>query len=370
MGLGERAAKLTYRGTWHAWAATRKAPRIEVICQRGVGVSGGVREYVHRVAEPAYVEPEFGYVMTERGHWLEQSLTPNFEDPITPWRIATPAPWRWLQARQRRTSQVREFDCVISLRHLWEWNYYHFYLDALGKLSLLDEAGLGRDIPIVLGKYALELPFVQQILRRGAFRDRVWVIPEHEYIRAKSVIYCRTGRPYRERLDYLLDEMDVAVPATNDGRRLFLTRGKGGTRRILNEDAVMNLLSRYGFTPVDTSGMSVDQQIDTFSQARYLVAAHGAGVTNIIYRRTAPLGVLELHGSAHISQDFWRICAQYGHWWEHLAGDPDGPDPKHANFTIDIEALEAALDRMMYPSETVERTLRGQHEPAILATSR
>jgi len=344
--LGERAAKVGYRAAWLGGAVLGQPPRLEVLLRRGMAVEGGDREFVHRVAEPAYIEPEFGYVITERGQLLEQSLTPNFEAEVTPWRIATPAPWRLLEARRRRASRVWEYDCVISLRHFWEWNYYHFYLDALGKLSLLEEMGLGRDIPLVLGKYALELPFVRQALNRGKLRERTWVIPVTEYVRARSVIYCRTGQPYRNRLDCLLDQMEVPVPQQDRDLRLFLTRGRGGTRRILNEDAVLGVLGEYGFTAVDTNGMTLEEQIELFSRARYLVAAHGAGVTNIIFRRSAPLGILELHGSGHISQDFWRICVQYEHYWDHLAGEPDGPDPKHANFSIPIDLLRTKLSEL------------------------
>lgn len=347
MAWGERAAKVTYRASWRAWAAAQRPPKIQILHQHGMAIGGGVREFVHQVAEPAYIEPEFGYVMTERGHLLEQALTPNFEDVIAPWRVATPSPWRFLSARRHRSTRIREFDRVISLRHLWEWNYYHFYLDALGKLSLLDEIGVDPSIPIVLGRYALELPFVRQVINRGNLRNRIWVIPETEYIRAQTMIYCRTGQPYRSRLDWLLDQMEIPVPTSARDERLFLTRGKGGTRRILNEDAVLSVLEEYGFRSVDTTGMNIDEQVGVFSRARYLVAAHGAGITNIIYRRTAPLGVLELHGSGHISQDFWRICAGYDHWWDHLAGEPDGPDPKHANFEIPIDKLREKLSAML-----------------------
>lgn len=94
--------------------------------------------YISYSNSPAFIEPEWGYVFTENGHLLE-SLEPNFAHPKKNWRIAMPSPVQAYRAIQKK-EKVVEFSSVISLRHFWEWNYYHFYLDVLGKLPLLRDA--------------------------------------------------------------------------------------------------------------------------------------------------------------------------------------------------------------------------------------
>src|SRR5690242_18647078 len=95
-------------------------------------------------------------------------------------------------------------------------------------------------------------------------------------------------------MDYILDQMQISNDMRRFNERVFLTRNKTAARTIMNMPEIAKVLRQFEFQIVDTAGMSIDDQIDVFSKTRYLVAIHGAGLTNIIFRRDAPLSVLEL----------------------------------------------------------------------------
>jgi capsular polysaccharide biosynthesis protein len=242
---------------------------------------------------------------------------------------------------------------VISVRHWWEWNYYHFMLDVLGKLQLLDQAGLPHDIPLVVGRYALDLPWVQQILSIGTLADRPWIIQEDEFIRAEKVYYCQTREPYRVRIDHVLRNMDLPPADPGARKRIFLNR-KGSTRRLMNEAEVRAILESHGFEEVFAEDYSVQEQIDLFSGVRYLVALHGAGLTNIIYRRGVPLSLLELYPDDWQSWDFAAICSSYGYGWRGIGGPSQSSrDPVHADFLIAPDQLERELARMLSVTDSL-----------------
>ena len=103
-----------------------------------------------------------------------------------------PSPVGFVQAQHGRARTVRHRS-VISLRHPWEWNYYHFYLDVLGKIRIFDELGIDQSTPLVVGRYAMDLPFAQQVLQTGGLKDRTWIVQADTYILADEVYYCRTN---------------------------------------------------------------------------------------------------------------------------------------------------------------------------------
>jgi capsular polysaccharide biosynthesis protein len=149
-------------------------------------------------------------------------------------------------------------------------------------------------------------------------------------------------------MDHLLDLMNVPAGAHDESaNRVFLTRPPG-PRSILNMDEVEPVLKEYDFEIADTSAMSVDEQITVFARARYLLAVHGAGMTNIIFRRGAPLSVLEIHPEVHCSQDFMNMCREWSYEHDRLSCRTGGSrDYRHASLHVDPGALRARIERML-----------------------
>lgn len=344
-----RLTKVTSKLTWATWSMLNSKPLIEFVHQRNDGTGDTHGEFVCRAVGPIYLEPTFGYLISEDGYLLEESLLPNFSHPHPAWRVALPTPRAFTKAR-RSDRQVQHHRCVISLRHLWEWNYYHFYLDVLGKLQLFDHIGIDPETPLVLGRYARELPFVQQVLAQGKLPARNWIIQDDGYIVADEIYFCRTRQRYKDKMDYLLDYMDVPNRPAADHKRIFLSRRQGTPRSVLNMAQIKPLLDAYDFQIIDTAGLSVTKQIDLFAKTGYLLAVHGAGMTNLIFRRDAPMSVVEIHPTTYVSVDYRNMCHEWGYQFDRLVCLPDdNPNPQHANLYIDPIQLEQKIEQMLKP---------------------
>ncbi len=347
--MKDKIAKVASKMQWNLLAAANNSrpPQIEIVHERQADAPFPGLEYVYRCVEPACIEPEFGYVITGRGQLLEASLQPNDTDNFPPWRQGLPSPSAFRKAMLPSAANVVSVPAAISLRHWWEWNYFHFYNDVLGKLHLLEKAGVSASIPLVLGKYANELPFVKQIISRGELGKRQWIIQEDNYIRADTIYYCRSKETKRERFGTILQMADAPLPNPGSPNRVFLTRSPKAKRHVANAGEVMEVAGKYGFRVVDTDGMSIQKQMELFADTRYLIMTHGAGFTNILYRQDAPLSILELHASNYLTRDPRDLAETFGHPYDELGGPANGANPQHANYHIDAAELERRIQQIL-----------------------
>ena len=110
---------------------------------------------------------------------------------------------------------------------------------------------------------------------------------------------------------------------------------------------VESVLKDYGFRIIDDGITSHLDQIELFSKIRHLIAIHGAGITNILFRRGMPMNLLELHPRGYISGDFKQTCEEYGYAYDTLAGSPIGKNLQNADFSISITRLRQKIEKMI-----------------------
>jgi hypothetical protein len=341
-------SKIARKVMWSTRAIGRSA-RIESIYDNNDPVRP---EFIRRIVGPVFLEPQDGYAITGDGLLVEESVRPHFFSPVPAWRNGgLPSP-RWFERTRRNPDAVDYYPTVVSLRHFWEWNYYHFHLDVLGKLSVLRDHGVGRDLPHALGRYVRQLGFASEILSQGALSNRNWIIPDVENTRiiaADELIYCCVdGTSYKRRLSCFLDELNLPPVDANKSARVFLNRQPPANRRILNFSEVKSIFEEREFAIVDAAQLSVVEQMRLFSGTRYLAAIHGAGVTNIIYRRGAPLSLLELHAESYVTEDMKGICSEFGYHYGRLGGEPARDQrAQGASFYVDKDKLREALDKLL-----------------------
>jgi hypothetical protein len=227
---------------------------------------------------------------------------------------------------------------VISLRDTGEENYFHAYNDVLAKLLLLrDHARLDASASILVTKAFWDKPYFQTLKNNCWFKDLNWYVQTNEWIETQHVIFCK---PYTHTKKYLQELAAIMKPTAGGNDRIMLTRSRSSLRFIENEEQVFQILARYGFTKLDTSGMSLQQQVETFSRASHVVAIHGAGITNIIYRQDA-LHVLELfHHNAYLPFHYIMLARTFGFDYAAVRGQK-GQHAAVGGFYIDPNEVEA-----------------------------
>ena len=171
----------------------------------------------------------------------------------------------------------------ITITNEWSQNYFHWFTEALPKLVVATEEGLR---PVVL------LPAIYN----SAFQFRSLELLNIEYrtfagdvLIGKGIILPNRLAPFSAHYNPPIMKSLVAllkrslVNEVNKGNRIYLSRRQASKRKIINEEAVIEVLKAFGFYILETEDLSLDDQISIMLHADIFVSAHGAGLTNMIF---------------------------------------------------------------------------------------
>ncbi|HUE98854.1 MAG TPA: glycosyltransferase 61 family protein [Anaerolineales bacterium] len=216
----------------------------------------------------------------------------------------------------KKTSRVRELsrDSVIlneyqkPVLHIEEGifiscahddNYFHWLVECLPKILLVDSLEQFKDIPLLIP---------------DGLHPNLMIALERLNVNKHPLIYMKPGTPYHvERLVFpsslsrILDRYEGRPVFNQDivlshkwvrkvteclkgdadyskqpWRNIYLAR-RQGRRALGNRDEVELMLLKQGFEIVEIEGASLDFQIELFSQAALVVAPTGAALTNMLF---------------------------------------------------------------------------------------
>jgi capsular polysaccharide biosynthesis protein len=106
--------------------------------------------------------------------------------------------------------------------------------------------------------------------------------------------------------DRFIPNLRVAEP----WRRIFISRSKASRRRLINESELYSILDKWNFSVIHAEELTITETAKLLLEASHIVAPHGAGLANVAFANDKAK-VLEIYG-AHISTEFWKICATRG----------------------------------------------------------
>jgi len=137
---------------------------------------------------------------------------------------------------------------------------------------------------------------------------------------------------YRDQL------RDALVPdrAPRRSERLYIVRR--GSRSLTNERELLERLDRHGFRPVELEGMSFLQQVELFHDAEAVVAAHGAGLTNLLFANRAL--VVEISPTRFVFPHYAMMSLSLGHQHRFVFGTRG---TRWEEFAADVPAVEHEL---------------------------
>lgn len=290
-------------------------------------------EYILHYKGGCIIEPNRGWAMARRRELIRYSLgTPearHLKRPLLKYTGEYPA--------------AVHFHKAISLRETSERAYYHFYNDVIAKIPLLLRNGIEiQNIPIIVSASTYEKPFFQELLQRSSYLYNLnWYIQKNQVIHCNEVIFCKPFNLQQCNFDWLTDQLHFRLKR-NGNDRIFLTRDRKRMRYIENMHELIPVLHQYNFRVVDNDNLSLAGQAELFCNTKYLVGIHGAGMTNIIFRRDLPLHILEIFPPAGLVPFHYFILAKrYG--FRYLAMMGKNNNTIKGSFKVDPARFEQHL---------------------------
>jgi capsular polysaccharide biosynthesis protein len=201
------------------------------------------------------------------------------------------------------------YDKAILIHSHWADNYFHWLLDFLPRLKLVEDFS---DVPILLPSPTPR--FIIQTLDRIGIAPERRVSPDSGPVQVAKLIFpgllSHTGWPNAEILTWLRQKVLGGDPETGT-RRLLISRRDASRRRILNEDLLFDVLRPLGFERICPGSLTFAQQAETLAEAKIVIGAHGAGLANMAFApRSATL--IELFPEKSVNGCYYTLANTLG----------------------------------------------------------
>ena len=241
---------------------------------------------------------------------------------------------------------------VGVLAHRGDGNYYHFLMDVLTKVGVLEQA------PSVPAPDVWYVPartrFQRELLELfGIGAGQRIDAAEQLHVQADELVVpgppAMTEKNPPWAVEFLRGRLLPHIDTSGPRRNVYVTRGPSANNRsIVNEAALLDVLAAHDFVHVDPGGLSVVEQIRTFATANVIVAPHGAALANIIFASPGST-LVELFPAGCLLPDYWRLASSVPGMRYRYVSAVGGPrHPTRAGTIVrDIEVDVAAVSETL-----------------------
>jgi hypothetical protein len=240
----------------------------------------------------------------------------------------------------------RILDQAICLHHLFPNNYFHFFNNIASKLPLIERVGLAPDIPLLVPADLAQQHYFQGARELGLFGNRPIIVQGRDELIAASTVYVVKAHDCTLATHEWVCESLVVRPDPDADAWVYIERGKGSpnARHFRNNAELHALLAAHDIRIIDPQSLPLSEQIAMFANARVIISAHGAGLTNIIFRRMAPCTVVELFNPAFGTPHYYLTALQHGFEYLWLGNlNQDSKKGLVASSVVNLAALEGLI---------------------------
>jgi capsular polysaccharide biosynthesis protein len=200
-------------------------------------------------------------------------------------------------------------------------NYFHWLVECLPKLLLIDSLEGFKDVPLLIPA-GLHNNLMAALERLNVNNRPLLFIEPEPACHVKRLIYPSPLSRILDRYegapafntDIVLSHKWISMVANllknhrnNNGktwRKLFLARRKG-LRSLKNQEQLEQLLLDHNFEIADLDGVSLNAQIKLFSQASLIVAPTGAALTNMLFCQPGTKVIIFMSNHETTNFYFW-----------------------------------------------------------------
>ena len=244
------------------------------------------------------------------------------------------------------------------------WNYWHLTYEFINKFLYLNKLDIPLDFTVLIDQVCLDFPQYKEIIDIANYKGYpVAGVDWQHCVKVNELIFINCPHflpPNNKKNDHFSEDIQFNVSALRDLRtyllpysshrefpkRIFMSRKNASVRKSFNEDAVVRLLSEFGFEVFDPGTLSVADQISLFNQAKWIIGGVGAAFTNLLYCNASTKVILLSRARFHYTP-FSTIASALGISMLYLTEEDTNKDivrgSVHDPFEIDIPYLEKTI---------------------------
>ena len=246
-------------------------------------------------------------------------------------------------------ANLEKIDLACSLVNYWSHLYSHWILENLTRLEALEHysAKTGKQPILIINPNPPKWQ-IRSLELMGYPVENCWQWNGRR-TKVKELVICskrrQTGRTSIKACHWLRERIISNIePHTSSNLVLspnvFISRKKANSRRILNEQEVIDCLGKMNFVTYVLEDIDWEDQVKIFAQAEIIVAPHGAGVCNMIFATKKAI-VIEIF-ARKISHAFYALAQGLGFKYGYILGQAIDE-----NIIVNCQELECLIQRML-----------------------
>lgn len=235
------------------------------------------------------------------------------------------------------------------------YNYHHWLFDTIARVHLLKLAGVFDQIDFFILDYN-GLSFQKESLQQvGIPLDKVICANDNWrfHIEAETLIIpslpsklARVGIWPVQFLREIFLQKKAEEP-----QRLYISRRKATSRKLVNEKEVISFLQTKGFIEFFPEDHSIVETAAYFAAADYITGVHGSGFANLAFISPSTK-VIDIVAPLHLDPYYWMLSNRNGGSYAYLFGEGERAEENKDlvaskvdhDLLIDLEKLQQVFN--------------------------
>ncbi|MGL5080082.1 MAG: tetratricopeptide repeat protein [Microcoleaceae cyanobacterium] len=228
--------------------------------------------------------------------------------------------------------------------------YYHWILDVIPRIHLLSQMGYDLNTIDWFVVNQLYYPYEQESLE-------LLNIPKKKIIESRYIPHIQASelvvpfyssrqciKPPQWAIKFLRKVfLPLALEVSDcNSRRIYISRQQASYRKLINEGEVIDFLQGYGFQSIQLELLSQKAQVAWMKTAKVVIAAHGSGLTNIVFCEPGTK-IIEILSPVWVNPCYWHLSSLCQLDYYHLFGEVvislNQVSANQQDFRVDLSAL-------------------------------
>jgi hypothetical protein len=225
-------------------------------------------------------------------------------------------------------------------------NFSHWVFDVLPKIKILIENNSLEHIDWFLVGHAYRSYQLTTLSRLGVPAHKIIQFSSSSFFQIENLLvprlcgYNRQHHPFW-KLDFLTKSFGGVRRIKAPWRKLFISRSDAAFRHLVDEDKLFNKLYIHGFEKIALAGLSLEDTVSLFAEAKVVIGPFGSGLMNIAFCQPET-AVVEIVSPAFYNCYHWYLSGVRGLNHAVYFGDngilnpAKPPNQLTKNITIDV----------------------------------
>ena len=205
------------------------------------------------------------------------------------------------------TNEKLDFDKAVNFVGKASSNYYHLLTEILTKFYFLNKVDEYFNYPIAIDELVMEIPQFRRLIELlNTRKQNIILIKKDKEYSFQDLIFISDGARMAqeffnttnftssncifqdEAIFYIRDKILASYLKSNNAhnKKIFIGRRTSDNRKT-NEEELWQIAKKFGFERIFPEELTIDQQVEIFSNCDFVIGNSGAGLSNIIFMQAS-----------------------------------------------------------------------------------